>query len=711
MDEKWSSKELRGFQAAAQSLKLYRRAELPGSAEDAGLISELYVDPLPEEHVLQTILKPNTTFLVGRKGTGKSTIFQRLQREILSIKSATSAYIDVKTLYESSQVDQALLERLIDVHRGLSPEDLRKLLLYKSFLKMTIDEIRSELKKRAESTFWERVKATFSGGLDELFGDLDELARSVNEDKFTSVISARLVNRVEKVGSREEAQASVQANVAVSNVPSVGVAASASQAAESTESQAVEFADVLMRAFSIKEFLVELKTLLGKLSIRHLYVIVDDFSELPIDAMKLVVDALLAPLNNWSDEFIKFKIAAYPGRVYYGAIDKTKIDEVFLDLYRLYGSGDVATMEEKAADFTRRLIERRIRHYADCGLEVFLDRTREDVWKLLFFATMANPRILGYVLHYLYESHLIYGKSIGARAIRDAARRYYDEKIESYFAMNQFLHEALEERSSIFGLKELLENVVRRAKELRSHTSAVMAKIGGQPPTSHFHVLVPFEGMLLTLELNFFLTKYYEMSDRDGRKVSVFALNYGLCEKYAIEFGRPEGQREFRLYFVERVFDYTPLLQEYLEKNQEIVCDSCEQKHGLEKLEALRLYAMRCPTCSRGICRVINLSRKYEPLLRSIDKEMLLPTTELGILHTLQSEGRALFAADIAAELDCSYQLVGRRGRNLSERGLVSRTENEAGRRTFEIRPEASRRYFKDLDNVARLDTPGATSE
>jgi hypothetical protein len=168
--------------------------------------------------------------------------------------------------------------------------------------------------------------------------------------------------------------------------------------------------------------------------------------------------------------------------------------------------------------------------------------------------------------------------------------------------MNRFLHEVFEERSSIFGLKELLENVVARAKELRGHTSAVMEKISGQPPTSHFHILVPFEGLLLTLELNFFLTKYYEMSDRDGRKVSVFALNYGLRQKYAIEFGRPEGQREFRLYFVERIFDDTPMFQYYLEKNQEIVCDRCNQKHGLDKLEALRLYGMSCPSCHEGTC-------------------------------------------------------------------------------------------------------------
>lgn len=84
-----------------------------------------------------------------------------------------------------------------------------------------------------------------------------------------------------------------------------------------------------MKTFDIKGLIVKLKELLNRLGIRHLYVLIDDFSELPEGAMRVIVDALLAPLNNWSDEFVKFKIAAYPGRVYYGQIDKTKVDEVY----------------------------------------------------------------------------------------------------------------------------------------------------------------------------------------------------------------------------------------------------------------------------------------------------------------------------------------------------------------------------------------------
>ena len=107
--QKKRTKALRGldkmkqeaFLKAVDTLKLYRRAEL---VDERGqqLISQLYVDPLPSDHVLKTLLRNNTTFLIGRKGTGKSTIFQRAQESLNTDKQSTWAYIDIKTLYESS---------------------------------------------------------------------------------------------------------------------------------------------------------------------------------------------------------------------------------------------------------------------------------------------------------------------------------------------------------------------------------------------------------------------------------------------------------------------------------------------------------------------------------------------------------------------------------------------------------------------------------
>lgn len=687
---------LDGFRDAAQSLKLYRRAELTDTGGES-VIEKLYVDPLPNDHVLHTTLKPSTTFLVGRKGTGKSTVFQRAQYELRRMDGVASAYVDIKTVFESSQVDSSLLTKTAAVEGAMPPEALERLLLYRAFLDALISAIREELHTRIKLKFWKRVRVSVGGTLDELFAGLDELLRDANADRFISVIGTRSEQASIQTNRSQTDSHGVGAKVVVGATPSVSVSGEAKTGYTAETQEGRNYADILMRVFNVKEYILRLKVLLAKVGITHLYIFVDDFSELPADAMQIVVDAILAPLNNWSEELVKFKVAAYPGRIYYGQIDKAKVDEINLDIYSLYGTSDIARMEEKALDFTRRLVERRLAYYNAGPSEDFFGSVKsgEDVWRDVFYATMANPRNVGYLLFFLYESNLIYGRRISLRAIRDAARRYYEEKIEAYFGMQRFLHESFEERSSIFSLKELVDAIVERARELRSHQgSSIMRDVSGRPPTSHFHVVTELDQLLATLELNFFLTKYYVMSDRDGRKVTVFALNYGLCQKYNIEFGRPTGRREYRTYYVERVFDYSAILQDYVRNNQEIVCDACGERVEFEQLEALRLFGMLCPKCKSGTCQVTNLSRKYESTLKSIDDSLLLPRIEIGILHTLGTERRALYPGDIAGELDCSYQLVGKRGKFLAERGLVNRSKSEQGRRQLSITERARQIYI-----------------
>ena len=238
---------------------------------------------------------------------------------------------------------------------------------------------------------------------------------------------------------------------------------------------------------------------------------------------------------------------------------------------------------------------------------------------------------------------------------------------------------------------------------MRSHESEVLKKIKGNPFTSHFHVPIRYEALFSTLELNFFLTKYFEMSDRSGKKVSVFALNYGLCSRYSIRFGRPTGDRTFRLYFVERFFDYTSMINDYLLKNQEIMCDNCADKFPFESLDALKLYNMQCPKCKIGVVKVVNLSKKYESELKAVDQDLLLPNIEISILQTLSTENAPMKAAEIAGELDCSWQLIGKRGKILHEKGLVKRYF-EDNKRFFELSGEAQEGYF--TEGGEELDIP-----
>jgi hypothetical protein len=697
----FSDKDLAAFAQAAQSLKLYRRADLRDDVTDKTLIAKLYVDPLQNDAVLQTMLQDNTTFLIGRKGTGKSTIFQRAQHEIRARSNAVSAYVDIKTVFESAEIEPALPAALADAGAALGEETVKRVLVYRAFIRAVFTDIKTELKTQINSTIFDKLFNTLGFKKSDISSAIDELLEGSFEAQVTDVTAFKTV--ATKVGTEHTGsqQTAVEKKAEVTaGLTSLGGTVGAKKTSESATSdkftRSDEYSEVLLKTFNITKIMEDLRAVLSSVGITKLFVFIDDFSELPEEAMRVFVDTVLAPLNNWSNELIKFKIAAYPGRIYLGKIDPTKIDEVYLDMFRLYGDRDVSTMEDKATDFTKRLIQSRFDHYLGRDFSYFCDTDYDGVLRELFFASMANPRILGHILTNLRDAVTAYQEPIRRRAVQDASRKYYEDKIEPYFGIQKFAHESFSERASIFSLKELLESVVSRARVLRDYRdSQVTRDISGRTPSSHFHVAEALESTLRTLELNFFFTLYYEMKDRDGNKAAIYALNHGLCQKYSLSFGRPSGRREHRLYFVERIFDYTSIVRKFLASNQEIKCDNCGAVYGLDKLQGLVMYDMLCPACKSGTCEVVNLSKKYEATIRGVDPALMLPATELGILDALFTEDRQMVASEIAGELDCSYQLIGKRGRNLSDRGLVLRERNEANRRVFAISDMALGEYFQ----------------
>lgn len=691
---------IEGFRKICQSLKLYRRADLVDDASGDSLIDDLYVDPLPSGKVLSTLLEPHTTFLIGRKGTGKSTLFQKMQHDLLRRGFATSAYLDIKTIFESSQVDPAVGARLDAATLALPHAVLEKFLLQKAFVEALINEVRVQLKRRiSQTTLWNKVKEAFGGKISELDEALALLVASINVPTYENAVG--ILQRSLHQG-REASQAdSIDVSAKAAANPSIGLGLKHSDSTKTSDT--ADYSDVLIRTLRLKDFISQLKDILDRAKIKQLFILIDDFSELPYESMKLVVDGVLAPLNNWSDELVKLKIAAYPGRVYYGQIDKAKIDEVYLDLYRLHAPADVTTMEESAIDFTRRLVTERFRKFLPDRIGDVFALEDTILWRELFYASLGNPRILGYVLHFASDMSTVRGSKITISIVRAATRKYYEDKIEPYFGLGRFLHDTFAERLSIFSLKELLEAIVNRARELRTHESDVFKKIDGVPMTSHFHVPISMEPILQTLELNFFVTKYFEMSDRSGKKVAVYCLNYGLCERYNIRFGRPTGERQFRLYFVERVFDFSSTVLSFLNKNQDISCGSCGTKFSFEQIDALRMYGMACPSCRTGTVTVANLSQKYAEQVRAVSEELLLERVDLNILAALEAEELPLRPKDIAEELDCSHQLVGRRAKGLEERELIIRTF-DGNQRIYEITGTARSAYF--ADGIDSLDVP-----
>ena len=129
-----------------------------------------------------------------------------------------------------------------------------------------------------------------------------------------------------------------------------------------------------------------------------------------------------------------------------------------------------------------------------------------------------------------------------------------------------------------------------------------------------------------------------------------------------------------------------------------------------QRMGALQFFGMRCKECRVGHVQVNNLSRKYETELRAVSDALLLPKLELGILHTLHDEGEAVRPGFVAGELDCSYQLIGKRAKNLADRGLLKRSEDDQGRRLLEIEPSADAAYFS-AERKESLEIPAGETE
>ena len=73
----------------------------------------------------------------------------------------------------------------------------------------------------------------------------------------------------------------------------------------------------------------------------------------------------------------------------------------------------------------------------------------------------------------------------------------------------------------------------------------------------------------------------------------------------------------------------------------------------------------------------------------------MLPAIELEILETLNDENKPMRAKEIAALIDSTYQMVGRRKGKLAETGLVSKERLDSATHSS-ITEKSENIYFKE---------------
>jgi predicted ATP-binding protein involved in virulence len=274
------------FARIAESLRQYRRAELKEFEEELGgkPLDALYVDPLPDDAILNSVLSSNTTFLLGRKGTGKSTVFAQAQAILRSRKDAISTYIDVKSLYDVIDTgDISHLQDSTEVDEGVS----RAHMLRKEFLGKVMSELLKEVDNVCEEmSVWDRWSGRRKS-YDDLRGKLTSLQTRIKQAVLQKHELPVLQRITRSWKTRRQHEASQGSNVdATVNASAAGPTAVAHATVEDFDKSLDdnelynEYSDVVLRTFPFAEIITEVQDLLAESRLKRLVVFFDDFSEL-----------------------------------------------------------------------------------------------------------------------------------------------------------------------------------------------------------------------------------------------------------------------------------------------------------------------------------------------------------------------------------------------------------------------------------------------
>lgn len=651
------------FLKFATSLKLVRKAKIEHDGKN--VIDEIYTDLLPNNGILQQVNLPRTSILKGRKGTGKSTILQKSIADMIQNKDVITVYIDVKTLYDGAT---PTLNTAIET--PISTE-LKKYLIYKNFLFEVVKEANNNFRETVmQGSVLSRLRQTLGGKMnyvemafDQMLSNLDSVIKKVDAQLFTLVSNSETVST----------QGSIEVGAELSTTPN------AKLTLKDTEESSckTEFSNAVLKYFDIKKCLIDsFLKIRDILQVKYIYMYLDDYSEMDKEAQELFMDWFVAPLNNISDDFVKFKIATYPSRFYFGKLDNQKVDEIHLDFYNSLSSyKNIAKMEELSINYIRRLMMNRFNIFLpDNKINDFFDVKEDELFELLFDISLNTPRVIGYVLAYCYTTHITLDKKITKAALSAAAQKYYEDVTQQYFESNKFVIQAFDEMVSRENLRFLMSKFIDKEKE---NNRIVNIEEKRDLPTSHFLVSNDLSKLLDSLELNGYITTYNKINDKDNSPSTLYAINYGLCQQENLKFGRPKDT-ELRKYYQERKFVFNDILKDHFNKSQELECME-GHRFSFEQYSMIEAFGMICPICSRENHRMIPCELKVTnnnviELIQDYVKNSLKLSDELEfeILNYLSlNKDEYHRASVIAEELDCTYQLIAKRAMKLVERELV----------------------------------------
>jgi hypothetical protein len=460
-------------------------------------LNKFYIDKF---NYLFNILSNKNNFIVGRRGTGKTTLLYRAylecmlsfnkkhQSEFLSTTNNLGMYIDLNKINTLKNDNSENFERdfLLDLVKEFREQ-------VNIFWKRSITSILTQSKNETDEIFNEIEQLIINGTMIDIVGDV-----SLDKIKNSNV---KLVGKTNLIN--------MKLNAEVCNKETIK---------NSYKVNAVEM--------SVSLFYDKLHQIKQKAKINNIFIFLDEFSSLS-EIKQIKLSKLLKKLFD-SRINIYYKIGVIADNYNFGELRLDRdLHEISLDLDMIISSaGSIEKGLEHLSSFIKSLLEQRVKYFLPENElnDIFLEKNFDEIILELTKASMGVSRTLGRILEKSLQKTLNSNNDyINLTHIKEAIR-------ENSIQYNEYFNGMIKKGIVAKEYKKLLNDIIYRAIQEQTKNKDKQSSFFTWLPSKEFY--------LSKLEENYLLHKIqHNHRLKDGKiDIDIFAIDYGLCLEHKLNY-------------------------------------------------------------------------------------------------------------------------------------------------------------------------------
>lgn len=607
--------------------------------KDIKELNKFYIDKF--QYLLNTLGKKNN-FIVGRRGTGKTTLLYRAYLECM---------LSFSKKYESGY--------LSDKHNNLGIYiDLNKISTFKNdtdvnferdFLLDLVREFRKQVDIFWKPTILETIKQT-KNEIDNIFKEIERL---IVNGEIRDIVDIVSVDKKNLSGSKKTATIKMSAN------PEISIGNDEFDEEQISSSYTVKSIDLTVSLFYEKLFDIKKKA-----NISNIFIFLDEYSALN-ETKQIRLSKLLKKLFD-SKVDTYYKIGVIADNYNFGELRLERdLHKISLDIDSIIAaSNSINDGLAHLLEFTKEILASRLKYIVNDSIDlndIFVKKDLHEILLELARASMGVTRTLGKILGASLQKALnsksdYITLSQIKEGIRETSKNYQE-------VFNGMVKKCVVEKE----VQDLLYSIIERAqKEQQKNT---------EKQSSFFSWLPEKETYLAKLEENYLIHKILTNQRLKDQKIDVdiFALDYGICLENKLNYYTAATEKRQDRDFVQTRFFYDEIATNYDSFfNTEGVykCTKCGTDISYTKNDITLKNGKiltRCPEHPDEELHYTACSH-YSNTRYSEEEQKII-----GFLATISKEG-ALLANEIQKETGANRQKIAWFSKNLEkENGAIKR--------------------------------------